>query len=215
MSSELRCCTRCGTWKPALEFALCRGKPRARCRPCHTADAVRWQEQNPERHKQKQMDWHRKNVVKTHYGPPLPEHIRLQRDRARRKRWSDANPDKMNACRKAWTVENAHIGMERVRRRQAAKLQATPPWASKQAMQEFYRAARELTKATGTPHEVDHIVPLISPVVCGLHCEANLQVLPRRANRSKSNRLIECAGESSQEQAQEAPKAPHAPHARL
>jgi hypothetical protein len=77
--------------------------------------------------------------------------------------------------------------METVRRRQAAKLRATPPWADKKAMQEVYRLARELSEA-GVPHDVDHIVPLQHALVCGLHCPANLQVLPRRANRLKHNR---------------------------
>jgi len=46
-----------------------------------------------------------------------------------------------------------------------------------------------MTKATGQPYHVDHVVPLISPVVCGLHTHTNLQVLPAFINLSKGNRL--------------------------
>ena len=34
---------------------------------------------------------------------------------------------------------------------------------------------------------VDHIVPLQSALVCGLHCEANLEIIPGAANEAKKN----------------------------
>ena len=37
--------------------------------------------------------------------------------------------------------------------------------------------------------EVDHVVPLQSKFVCGLHCEANLQVITKSKNASKCNRF--------------------------
>jgi hypothetical protein len=34
---------------------------------------------------------------------------------------------------------------------------------------------------------VDHIVPLVHPRVCGLHCEHNLAVITETENLAKSN----------------------------
>lgn len=73
--------------------------------------------------------------------------------------------------------------------RRAAEKQATPSWVNRSAMRAIYKEAVRLSELTGIPHHVDHIVPLQSPWVCGLHCEANLQILPYYENQSKSNRV--------------------------
>lgn len=65
--------------------------------------------------------------------------------------------------------------------------QRTPPWADPAATAAVYARAKALTKETGVLHEVDHIVPLNHPRVCGLHWHVNLQVLDHEANRRKGN----------------------------
>ena len=44
-----------------------------------------------------------------------------------------------------------------------------------------------VAQETGELHVVDHIVPKINPLVCGLHVPANLQVLHWRVNTQKAN----------------------------
>jgi len=74
-------------------------------------------------------------------------------------------------------------------KRYARKRHATPAWANFEAIRAFYRKAHRLTIETGVRHEVDHIVPLQSPFVCGLHVEYNLQILTSLENKKKRNYL--------------------------
>ena len=64
---------------------------------------------------------------------------------------------------------------------------ATPPWADMQAIKAYYDEAKLLTKMTGELHVVDHIVPKISPFVCGLHVPWNLRVIHWLENNNKAN----------------------------
>jgi hypothetical protein len=72
---------------------------------------------------------------------------------------------------------------------EARKLKAVPAWADRKAIEAIYAQAVERTRATGSLHQVDHIVPLKSAKVCGLHVQNNLQVLTATENQSKSNRV--------------------------
>lgn len=72
--------------------------------------------------------------------------------------------------------------------RRAAKLNATPRWLSGddiKAIDQMYEKASAMTAATGIPHEVDHVVPLMGRDVRGLHVPWNLQVIPAYQNRAK------------------------------
>lgn len=71
---------------------------------------------------------------------------------------------------------------------------ATPPWITaeqKLAIRQLYLQAQKLTKITKERYVVDHIVPLISPDVCGLHVPWNLRVITQEENLQKSNKLID------------------------
>lgn len=86
--------------------------------------------------------------------------------------------------------DRAHPAAEAARNtaRRALMLRATPKWANPAAVLKFYEESQTITASTGLVHHVDHIVPLNSKHVCGLHCEANLRVVPGADNLSKSNR---------------------------
>ena len=68
-----------------------------------------------------------------------------------------------------------------------------PPWITdehREQMLDIYDTRDKITKDTGVPHHVDHIVPLKNPKVCGLHVPWNLQVITAKENLSKSNKWI-------------------------
>jgi 5-methylcytosine-specific restriction endonuclease McrA len=64
---------------------------------------------------------------------------------------------------------------------------ATPPWVCFVEIRKVYKRAAELETLTGVPHQVDHIVPLNHPRVCGLHVHWNLRAIPAGPNMSKGN----------------------------
>ena len=71
---------------------------------------------------------------------------------------------------------------------------ATPRWLTtgqKLAIRNLYLQAMELTRITGERYVVDHIVPLISDEVCGLHVPWNLRVITQEENLKKSNKLLD------------------------
>jgi 5-methylcytosine-specific restriction endonuclease McrA len=78
----------------------------------------------------------------------------------------------------------------RVMAREAAKIQATPPWADKKAIAAVYRECLEIQIKTGIPHHVDHIVPLRGKIVSGLHVHWNLRVITATENVRKHAKLI-------------------------
>jgi len=58
-----------------------------------------------------------------------------------------------------------------------------PSWENLNSIKDFYMKSRKAGL------EVDHIVPINSELVCGLHCVDNFQLLTRSENARKGNRL--------------------------
>lgn len=169
-------CLRCGESKPGAAF---RADVRYRrgvtswCVECHRVRNSEWAKENRARLTAKSAAWRSAN----------PEAVKLS-DRKHKAE----NRAALAAKYAVWAKANRDKRRAVDARRKAAKRAATPKWASARAIAEIYQQAVELEKFTGERMHVDHIVPLQSPVVCGLHCEANLQILPGSENESKRNR---------------------------
>src|SRR6187455_1249180 len=109
--------------------------------------------------------------AEAHRANPVPQRIRSAR-------WAAKNPEKVAANKKNWLRKNGWRYAEIFARRKAERMQRTAAWADEFVIREIYELSFLRTIATGVKHNVDHIVPMKSDLVCGLHCEANLQVIP-------------------------------------
>lgn len=91
-----------------------------------------------------------------------------------------------------WDTKNKAKRLAITRKYQTNKLNATPPWLTKDmflAIEEFYIESVRLTEKTGIMHHVDHIMPLQGVNAWGLQVPWNLQVLTASENMSKGNRV--------------------------
>jgi hypothetical protein len=91
--------------------------------------------------------------------------------------WLIANPGK--------EPDTKHI-ITRVDRKQR-KIDATPKMFTRAKQKQIKQDIRELSIVTGIKFSIDHIIPLIHPLVCGLNNEANIQILTSVENNRKAN----------------------------
>ena len=124
----------------------------------------------------------------------------------RKNEWYEANKEQViqaaatrplevkRVYQKAWKERNTvWVRADTKARRRKHRL-ATPKWLTREQkgqIRELYKIAITMTKTTGEQYVVDHIVPLRSEFVCGLHVPWNLRVIPRQENLLKSNKLID------------------------
>lgn len=108
-------------------------------------------------------------------------------------KYYSVSKSKLLAYNKIWRQLNkAKIQIYNVKRRHGIQ-QATPPWINKDdinSIVDVYKKSVQLTMVTGVLHHVDHIIPISSKIVCGLHVPWNLQAIPATDNLQKNNKLI-------------------------
>lgn len=184
----MKTCTQCGAIKDPIEFYRNGPKFHSHCKTCHKAKTDAYQRANKEEHYQATVRWKTKNEdkIKVYQKRTRIKHADKMREGKAAYR---ATIKELTAQQwQAWAKENPEKLRAKDMKRKAAKLQAIPKWADAEKIEEFYFAADFLGQVTGDWYHVDHIVPLQSKLVCGLHTEQNLQVLPASDNLRKSNR---------------------------
>ena len=99
-----------------------------------------------------------------------------------------SRPEERAAARersKKWYQDNRE--QANAKRSRRSKLERKWPLSSIERLMvsNYYEDARRLTRETGVPHEVDHVIPVSKG---GPHLPWNLQVLTQTENRKKANR---------------------------
>lgn len=184
-------CIKCGTDKPFCEYSKHRKAKTGRqstCKLCAKQIRKEWSFSNHERQKITLAKNYllNKDIRDADNKRWVSENIERRREIARNS--NRKYPERLRLSGLRWRTSNIQLIRYRYSQRRSLKLQRTPLWSNSGEILEFYITAEGLGMITGVHYEVDHIVPLQSHLVCGLHCEANLQVLQRSENRSKSNR---------------------------
>ena len=77
------------------------------------------------------------------------------------------------------------------RRKNQLKNFQTPLWANLKEINVIYKQAKRLSNIEGRQYHVDHIIPLNSKIVSGLHVIENLQIILAKDNLIKSNKFME------------------------
>lgn len=153
-----------------------------------------WDSQNRDKVRAKTAAWYklnkeRKSAVNKTWLLANPEKTALYC-----KKWRSNNPDKAKRDYKKYCLQNKDKLCAKAAKRRAYLKQRIPNWLTekqKQQIDYFYHVASEFKSWTKVNLEVDHIVPLYGKQICGLHVPWNLQIITKKENALKSNKLLQ------------------------
>lgn len=94
----------------------------------------------------------------------------------------DLNKEHYKETKHQHYIDNKQNYVAKNAKRRAVKLNALVSWADTREIAAIYLYCPE-------GYHVDHIIPLQGELVCGLHCEHNLQYLTAADNLSKGNKF--------------------------
>jgi len=106
-------------------------------------------------------------------------------------RWRNSNPERAAELARQGRLRNKDRIIANKAKYRAGKSNRTPAWLTEidfERIRNEYKLAVLLTKVTGEPWEVDHVIPLHGKNVSGFHVPSNLQVLRASENRLKNSK---------------------------
>ena len=149
----------------------------------------KYTEEQRARNRLRSKRWYLKNKERAKKNFEKWYAINGQTVRDRAADWVKRNPERFAKNQETWRKKFSAKRVAEARKRRIETLKAKPLWAIDFFMDEAYKLADIRTKATGIKWQVDHIVPLRSKKVCGLHVHNNLRVIPAIENNRKGNRF--------------------------
>lgn len=185
-------CNRCKQEKSIDYFGnLARSKDgkNCYCKICQQAFRKSWVERNSEKQKRASKEWREKNIERVRATERANYNTNKERYTEKRKRMYEKHIEKRLEYAKRIKKENREYHSQLQRLREAKCRKAFPKWANKKIMNQIYRQAKDMQKEDGVLRHVDHIIPLQHPMVSGLHCEFNLQILTAKENGEKKNKF--------------------------
>jgi hypothetical protein len=147
-----------------------------------------WARANPDKFNGYRAAYCAKNPERVFASKRAYAEANPDKESARSKRYRERFPEQVVASAKRWQQANRDKGNATHARYRASKVNGTPIWFEKELVAAVYAEAIERSKSEGLTYHVDHIVPIQSKFVCGLHCLANLQIITGKDNRRKGNR---------------------------
>ena len=145
---------------------------------------------DPEKKNEYQRKWYQENAEQRKEYQRKKYQENAEKEMERQRKWRQENPEKAREGYRNYRQEKPEKVNAKNAKRRASKLQRTPCWLTEDDLfmiKEAYALAKLRETATGFKWHVDHIVPLQSGVVSGMHVPTNLQVIPGALNCSKQN----------------------------
>lgn len=113
----------------------------------------------------------------------------LSKIKEKRTQYYLSNRDAIRDRLRKYSKANPGLNAAEATLRRANKKNATPVWVDIERLKEVYKRRDRLRKCLGLEMHVDHIVPLQSKYVCGLHVPWNLRIVGAKTNLRKNNRI--------------------------
>ena len=186
-------CNKCNEWKNESEF--CKDSKRSDglqyvCKCCNKRYRIDNKDKAREYYNENKEDL---SLYSKEYNEKNKELVATkkkeyyEKNKEQRKQYRQEHKEEIKEYSKQYSQKHKAEHCARSAKRRANKLNATPAYADLNAINRIYRKCHLLSVVTSRQYHVDHIIPLQSKLVCGLHHEGNLRILTASENCIKHN----------------------------